>query len=811
MKWPWSETRRLERQLAEAELRADLGLARFRETVSADVAAALMAEDQGWRNIGALGGDGYELSAATLSDARRKCLDLWRVDPTIARAAKLLKSATFGNGGIRPSCVDVRCQDVADALWDDAGNSRVLFGREAMELTNLLLMLEGERFLTLSTSLADASVRLADIPAGQIVEIVPYPNNARRPLLYKREWYRRTWNAVRGEWKTGTKKESEFFRDWSCFDLEALEEDGEDEALSLIRGCAGLVEDSVVYQVRVNTVGLRGVPEVWRALDWARAHASALSDMATYVKAQSMFAWKKKVKTKVQSYIEDAARQLASPAPGTGSFQIENQNVDLQPISTGTGQQANQQATARQLFLEVIRSVGVGGEHYYGDASTGNLATASAMELPAIWDIGDRQELFTELFVNVTLFAITWCRDHPFDNWAKLPQRVDTTVDVDFPPPQPRTPEATAVILGALGAASGLLIDEQEASFQAYLALGCDDIEEIMERQYPPEEKLEDQDPIIALEPGELPPDDVMAPPPPPGPPPPPPAPVAPMAEARSARRSFAAEVQVRVISPWHNRIRAWLSSLGETPAQATLKGHLKSSVAPDGARLRTILEEHSLRAANAAGQTAVDKIHRGLRHQRKGEAGQTLAQRLSKGRGWNAPEGGFVFNLRDPKLRAELRRRGEKITGEVTQTMLLDLHRVLIEQFYREGLGPAEVAKGIEAIFPETYANRAETIARTETLVAQSTVQRATYRNNGIGRRQWIATMDNVTRDSHAEANGQVVAMDEPFNVGGVELDGPGDPNGPPEEIINCRCDELPVIDDDTDLPEQPWLGGEE
>ena len=49
-----------------------------------------------------------------------------------------------------------------------------------------------------------------------------------------------------------------------------------------------------------------------------------------------------------------------------------------------------------------------------------------------------------------------------------------------------------------------------------------------------------------------------------------------------------------------------------------------------------------------------------------------------------------------------------------------------------------------------------------------------------------WIATLDNRTRDAHADRDGEEIALDDEFAPG---LTRPRDPNGAPEEICNCRC----------------------
>lgn len=87
----------------------------------------------------------------------------------------------------------------------------------------------------------------------------------------------------------------------------------------------------------------------------------------------------------------------------------------------------------------------------------------------------------------------------------------------------------------------------------------------------------------------------------------------------------------------------------------------------------------------------------------------------------------------------------------------------------------------------------RARRIARTETISATNGLQNETavgLSAQGIAmQKRWLATFDRRTRETHAEANGQTVAMDQTFSVGGADLEFPGDPNGPAAEVVNCRC----------------------
>ena len=90
----------------------------------------------------------------------------------------------------------------------------------------------------------------------------------------------------------------------------------------------------------------------------------------------------------------------------------------------------------------------------------------------------------------------------------------------------------------------------------------------------------------------------------------------------------------------------------------------------------------------------------------------------------------------------------------------------------------------------------RRELIARTETIKASNAITDAIYNEWGVPKKEWIATMDDRVRDTHAQANGQVVSTNRPFEVGGEQLMYPGDPSGSPENILNCRCTEVPVLE---------------
>ncbi len=285
--------------------------------------------------------------------------------------------------------------------------------------------------------------------------------------------------------------------------------------------------------------------------------------------------------------------------------------------------------------------------------------------------------------------------------------------------------------------------------------------------------------------------------------------------------QEFGRELTAQIIEPWRRRLKGWLRARTHN---GVIGNKELASISPDSEKMAKLLNKWGVRLGNLGGQLALDRIATslfGVRRPRpkvREAAGDlTLAERLDLGEEWNQLDGDFVFFLRDAAVLTQIRNMSIEVTGRVTENMLADA-RALFERNFRQGLGPRDLAAALDDIFPKTYKNRGLTIARTTGLQAQSIATHESYKENGVLGKEWLATLDDGTRDDHRAAHGQVRRIDKPFNVGGVSMQHPRVPGAPAEQVINCRCDELPVTDpamlglSDTfgakSMPGVPWLG---
>jgi SPP1 gp7 family putative phage head morphogenesis protein len=149
------------------------------------------------------------------------------------------------------------------------------------------------------------------------------------------------------------------------------------------------------------------------------------------------------------------------------------------------------------------------------------------------------------------------------------------------------------------------------------------------------------------------------------------------------------------------------------------------------------------------------------------------------------------AFDVTSPFVSDFLSARSNQLAGGVTQTTYDQIVAAMAEGV-SAGEGIPEIAERVRHVFSVASSARATVIARTEVISAYNGGQvlaAAQLPEDVVAGQEWIATRDARTRESHLEADGQVVRIGAPFSVGGDSLAYPGDPGGRAGNTIQCRC----------------------
>jgi uncharacterized protein with gpF-like domain len=153
------------------------------------------------------------------------------------------------------------------------------------------------------------------------------------------------------------------------------------------------------------------------------------------------------------------------------------------------------------------------------------------------------------------------------------------------------------------------------------------------------------------------------------------------------------------------------------------------------------------------------------------------------------ATEGRYYYNL-NKWIKKQTATRIKNVNDSTKANI-----RSIIENGMNNGMSNAEIAKDIMNVEGITNKYRATRIARTETHTASMRAETETLVEEGLNGvlKIWSATMDERTRDDHADADmyysTNPIPVEEAFVVGDEYLMYPGDPNGSAGNVINCRC----------------------
>lgn len=125
----------------------------------------------------------------------------------------------------------------------------------------------------------------------------------------------------------------------------------------------------------------------------------------------------------------------------------------------------------------------------------------------------------------------------------------------------------------------------------------------------------------------------------------------------------------------------------------------------------------------------------------------------------------------------------------QVNDTTIAQL-QIIISGGYEDGLGVLGIQRAILESIDVLTPVRARAIARTETHAGAmaGSLNAAELIEVDLSK-AWNAVGDGRSRPDHTDADRQKRALKAAFSVGGAALQHPGDPSGPAEQVINCRC----------------------
>lgn len=151
-----------------------------------------------------------------------------------------------------------------------------------------------------------------------------------------------------------------------------------------------------------------------------------------------------------------------------------------------------------------------------------------------------------------------------------------------------------------------------------------------------------------------------------------------------------------------------------------------------------------------------------------------------------------FAMNRRE--VRSWIASKAANLVTNINETTRTRL-RAAIDEAVSNDATLDDLIEAVRTVFSGRRAN-APTIARTETVGAYNFGSVEGWDQSGVVEgKEWLTAHDDRVRESHADADGEQVGLDDDFQVGGSRMAFPGDPRGDVSEVANCRCTVLPVL----------------
>lgn len=326
-------------------------------------------------------------------------LNKYDIDGYIKRGINLHTDFTFGRGIDVPKCKSEVIQDeVINRFWWSSVNQRNYFSFIAQQRRHKETWISGEFNVLIKIDEASGMLKMYPINAHDIEEVIPDPDDQNRAAFFLISRKKKTWNFQLNEWEHGNGKERTLHRAMRYRLFEASDDE-------LRRG--------LVYHVGMNEFFelLRGYSDIQTIFDSADSARDMADDGTALSRANAETAYKtiikKGGKTVKDAYLAFVKTKTdgSNPAGAPASDWVENDALSRDWVTARDTGSSYRKEDIRAQRAYVWAGMGF-GEHYMGDASTGNLATATAMELPVLKMIQAEQKLWASIYTDLCDFAI---------------------------------------------------------------------------------------------------------------------------------------------------------------------------------------------------------------------------------------------------------------------------------------------------------------------------------------------------------------------------------------------------------------------
>ncbi len=393
--------------------------------------------EPGWTPLGGSGSDGLlGINRRQINDEVRH---YYHTDPTMHHMVQLENAYVFGRG-VRVKAHDPEINAWLQRFWQHPRNRASLTTAAAQHTLNTELQIEGELFFIFYTSTLTGQVTVRTLLSSQVAQVIPAKGDNKLQQYFLADFIGPDNHVER----------------YPLLDYRVA--DDTRKALSQPEFAGQNTEVAMMHVLRESVNG-RGISPKRTSVRWTKALVGFMEDRAVMQLAASTFAFKQKIKGNRQ------AAELAQQRWAGYATQLKYDRGENERRQGGNTFIENEAATLEQLKFDTMagnayqdmrmlrQMAGIGSgvfEHYLGDPSTGNLATATAMELPMLKQFEFGQQFWVDVYGEIGNFVVLQGirygklggkAQYETDNsagypmWVVEPVRgIDLTVEAIFPP-----------------------------------------------------------------------------------------------------------------------------------------------------------------------------------------------------------------------------------------------------------------------------------------------------------------------------------------------------------------------------------------